>query len=710
MSTEVFESINELKKVFAPNAHLFTVINEKDVPELLSAAKSSRDKMIEILNRFYKEHNRNSDGVDDFVTLFGVYCNYYLLYGLHLILKEDDFGTSKIFENIADNSLKKYLSLIRSGIYTQDVTHFEEAVKTNKNYSLAHFYLFLYYLRKYWNRRDAEPEKKLLEHYKAIRNDKLKKYVLALPDFVSNIGSYIIKTWKNYLASILLPLFGSKAKEMANELTGLEDESLEAPPLPCPYLLTTEELQRMMYLLCAISLWSNLWTIYNLFNETEPKDFSDTLLFIANEQENWADEEETRSNLLRFFAEHEIDSTVAILICKIIFVLPIYLEEAKKFFRNITQDNLNNFNFKDSSAYEEQILMELEKIYWNKKPMFSEVFDTMENSKAPIDKIGNKYMFERSSFLEIPCLIKWTNRELSNLMERLVAEDEKDTMVRDFMHVYSNMAASNLYDIAQLLLKRDNPEDKKTGRKLLLEYALKKELSNSVYIMQLMYKDNVADLKKMISESLVGAEDDSESVSDVLNKALRQCFINIFYGDPSERAGKKGKVGKMHKNLKKTFGKNFPENKREQFEQQFMEQDFNCLAWLMHEGINFTFEQDPVWEKIFMERDGFSSTFLKVIFDELCVNAFKYGDMEREIRLCLSKDESNDLVISFENRFTRSRTASGSQIGVDLLRRRIQILHEDAKKNCVEVVDDKIRGIFRIKLILPAALFLAQSS
>ena len=38
-----------------------------------------------------------------------------------------------------------------------------------------------------------------------------------------------------------------------------------------------------------------------------------------------------------------------------------------------------------------------------------------------------------------------------------------------------------------------------------------------------------------------------------------------------------------------------------------------------------------------MERDEFCSTFLKIIFDEFCVNVLKYGDLKREIRLYLSE-------------------------------------------------------------------------
>ncbi|MBR7025355.1 MAG: sensor histidine kinase [Selenomonadaceae bacterium] len=706
MTEDVFNSINELKKIFAEsrNARLFTVIPENFDAEVINAAKSDRDKMIEVLNRFYKEHCQKAEGVDDFVTLFGVYCNYYILYGLHLILKEDDFGTNKIFENIGNASLKEYLSLIREGIRTQEPVHFEEAVKKNKDYSLAHFYLFLRCLRKYWSRSDyAEHEEELLKHYKAIRNDELRNYAVGRSELFPHINNYMIELMKTQLAGMLARFFNS---EQLSEFMKTGDKIFDAPPLPCPYLMTNEELERMFCFFIAYLSCSFLGEIYYFFwvGICCSKEFSEALSFIASKLGIWSDEEEARSGLFEFFKKSGTDEAVAMLISDILFCLPLYLEETKNLLQDLNKEDFDiphGENFLDSTK---QLYQELEKDYLAEQPSLSKAYDIFEKAESTAEGINNQCMVWRSFFLEIPYVIKWTNRELYNLMERISIQHEKDTMVRDYMHTYSNMKADALYDIAQLLLKRDNPEDKRNGRELLLEYALKKELSNSVYMMQLMYKNSVEDLKKMINKSLVSAEDDHESISDILNKSLLQCFINIFYGNQSD------KTDKMAENLKKVWGKTFLEDKREQFEQQFMEADFDCLAWLSREGINFTCEQEPVWEKVFLERESFGSTFLKIIFDELCVNVFKYGDLKKEIRLRLSQNENNDLVISFENHFTRSRVASGTQIGVGLLRRRIQILREDAKKNCVEVVDDKLNRIFRIRLLLPAALFLNQSS
>ena len=268
VASDIFASVNELKEVLAksPNVSLFTAIPEKFSAEVLNAAKLDRDKMIEILNQFYKNHCRGFNDFDEFVMLFGVYCNYYILCGLHLILKEDDFGTNKIFENIDKGSLKEYLSLIREGIRTQETAHFEEAVKKNKDYSLAHFYLFLRCLRKYWSQSDyAEHEEELLKHYKAIRNDELKNYAVGRSELFPHLNNYMIKAMDNFAAdlSLSVTIIGSNADRI-KEIIGT-DESLDVPPLPFPYLMTTEEFQRFYYRNNADASRHLLGKIYNFF-------------------------------------------------------------------------------------------------------------------------------------------------------------------------------------------------------------------------------------------------------------------------------------------------------------------------------------------------------------------------------------------------------------------------------------------------------------
>lgn len=704
MVKDVFNAIDKLKKILAEsqNSRLFTIIPEKFSESELNVAKSDRDKMIEILNQFYKEHYENSEGVDDFITLFGVYVNYYVLCGLHLILKEGDFGTTEIFENIADDSLKEYLSLMRLGICEQNTAHFEKAAEKNEYYSLAHFYLFLSCLRKYWSQSDLEPEKELLRHYKAIRNEEFRKYAVGLSDFVTrdNITIYAFKTNFQPFAIIMAHHFGEPTEEV--------EKVIVPPPLPVPVPLTTELKQNVTLFSLVTGLYFRL--IYlnmgfsNILNDEFLKDFSDTLAFISQEMKNSSNQDKFAGELFRFFKESKINIYVAALVINIFLQLPVLCKEMGNNLENILHGHILKSSFDNFERIVEKHDRKLEEIYLNDtEPIVSNIYNEMENLDE-VPKIDSIYMAKRQSFLQILYEIKWTSRDLHNLMQSVEVQSEKDTMVRDFMHIYGNMEATDLYDMAQAFLKRDNPEDKTTGRKLLLEYGLKKEISDSVYTMQLMYKNRIEDLKNAMVKSLVGDKDDGESVMDVFNKALRQCLINIFYGVKG-----KDKIEKMRKNLKKVWGEKFFESdKRDSFERRFMDQDFNCVAWLSQEGIIFVCEQEAVWEKIFLTRDGFASNFLKIIFDELCVNVFKYGDLKKEIRLYLSENESKDLVITFVNNFLRARI-SGTQIGLNLMKRRIQILHENPQKKCVEAVDDRKEKVFQVKLTLPSNLFLNKN-
>ena len=95
----------------------------------------------------------------------------------------------------------------------------------------------------------------------------------------------------------------------------------------------------------------------------------------------------------------------------------------------------------------------------------------------------------------------------------------------------------------------------------------------------------------MMPGSLIKLRENRINVNDVLNKSLRPCFVNIFYGDFEERTGKKSTVIKMHKNFKKVLGKAFLEGK---INRTAIHWSLILLAWLSQEGINFKCEQESV--------------------------------------------------------------------------------------------------------------------
>lgn len=130
---------------------------EECVPQ--ERAIKDRAKMLEVLRRFYRTYAVDFEGMDDFVTLFGVYCNHYIRFNLHrAIPNEDGFGISALWDTVTDVKLQEYLCLLQQGIFKG----FLEAVKgvfdgTNdflnanilfpESYSLPNLYLFLCYTK-----------------------------------------------------------------------------------------------------------------------------------------------------------------------------------------------------------------------------------------------------------------------------------------------------------------------------------------------------------------------------------------------------------------------------------------------------------------------------------------------------------------------------------------------------------------------------------
>ena len=83
----------------------------KGVPK--KRALSDRQAMLEVLCDFYMKNSSSFEGRDDFITLFGVYCNHYIRYNLHKAIPDDkDFGIYGLFDIIKDKKMQDYLHLL----------------------------------------------------------------------------------------------------------------------------------------------------------------------------------------------------------------------------------------------------------------------------------------------------------------------------------------------------------------------------------------------------------------------------------------------------------------------------------------------------------------------------------------------------------------------------------------------------------------------
>ena len=139
-------------------------------------ATDVRKQMLDMLKKFFVEESR-----DDFVTLFGIYCNHYIRCYLHKILSEEDFGVSELWDTITDDNFQKYLLLIQHGIFEQDAQDFFDALEISDECSLPHLYLFVFSADNFDSLEEPDKKEEFLEfmqeHYNKM-NAGLREYVL----------------------------------------------------------------------------------------------------------------------------------------------------------------------------------------------------------------------------------------------------------------------------------------------------------------------------------------------------------------------------------------------------------------------------------------------------------------------------------------------------------------------------------------------------
>lgn len=86
-------------------------------------AENDRNRATALLEDIFRQFSWS----DEFVTAFCVFCNFYILTGMHLCLQEE-FGLKSLYEMVDDEEDIEYLEYIRKGIYEQDIEMFLKAI------------------------------------------------------------------------------------------------------------------------------------------------------------------------------------------------------------------------------------------------------------------------------------------------------------------------------------------------------------------------------------------------------------------------------------------------------------------------------------------------------------------------------------------------------------------------------------------------------
>lgn len=129
----VLDYINQLNELAEENDDFFESRNKKACIKIRAIA-------LEKLNEIFA----NNGWSEEFVTAFAVYCNFFILRGLHLKLK-NDFGLEVIYDkNQMDEEDRQYLEFICRGIFEQDLTCFANALEMDLYYfDIPKLYIYL---------------------------------------------------------------------------------------------------------------------------------------------------------------------------------------------------------------------------------------------------------------------------------------------------------------------------------------------------------------------------------------------------------------------------------------------------------------------------------------------------------------------------------------------------------------------------------------
>lgn len=620
-------------------------ISQKDVVE-------DRKKMIEILSDFYK----TTENKENFVTLFSIYCNYYIKYNIHQVLSDEDFGISELFDVIEDKDLQEYLKLIQQGIYKQDISYFEKAIEKKDKYSLPYLYLFIFSVKKYSISKLEEYNKLEIvdfakdELYSVIKG--CKRYVKCNEPNVIYFER-LFDNKNDTISEIIDYLDKINSDDLKNYLLG-KSNIFKNSEFPLPYLKVFNDEDDFLEFVIEKSIDYN-------------KKYGQDILYRTDDNNTDLND---KKNIINFF-----------------------IKKIKK----SVNCNKNKFDNKERGEdFYNKIRDVVEDIVNNKDDVLSHVkFSNIEYLR------DSDCINDREYYLGIPSIV-FPYNFLSIILNQshLYKEKEKikreqDDIIRDFTDKYRNIKATTLKDIAMRLLESDDKDYIRHGKVILKEYSEKETLTKGIKILLIKYEKNPDKLHKLLRGSLAEGNDSSKNgIDKVINQSLFYCFINSFYNDDA-------KFNLIRNNLKKNLviGKLF--EYRKTFEQNVISKTENCINWLSNNGIHIKIDYDD-WKLIFFKEYDYAFIYFQFIFEYLFLNFFSYGDLKQISNLKLFS-EADYLIIVFENYFLNNRGKQNDNI------KKIYELVSILSVNCKEPLYKNYEDRFKLEIKLPKKVFLLDN-
>ena len=653
MNKKIYEVAKEFEKIFQKSMSEIQELGSKtgNIPQekYNEYPFNDRKQMLDMLKKFFAEETRN-----DFVTLFGIYCNFYIKKNYHLVLSGENFGISELWDVITDDKFQKYLLLIQQGIFEQKEKFFKDALKIKefKGYSLPHLYLFVFAVQKYdkaadEDNRSSKKQKEYLDtiysHYNKMNHD-LREYALGTGKFV----------------------------ERENFNPALDENFL-------PYVKAVDFFQDFTFDVIRGALPS--YTIYRNFHDrceiyrvvnTLKKGYDEFKKIVQDDFEKYPE------------AKNIFDSIFGLLDV-------IYPPE-----NNLTEEQSLEFFIAQNTLKEKLDL--LSRLFLDDDSgKFKKELASAIRSGVPQEWRDDDVPAHRAAYLKIPVRISNAGSFLLDQIEKLKLQKKRDELVRDFTHRYKNLKATRLGEIAESLLKMEDEQEKKWGRELLLEQARKETLTKEAAMLHMRYSGDIDRLIKSLKNSL---SDDGEGISEILQMTALNCFVEFFYDETGDDAEvMREQVKRLWTNL---------DDKKISFERQVIFDKKNTLDWLKENGFLLKIKVDECWQKISLNRNDYAEIFLRAIFLEMLKNFLKHGESEKPLELIFHSDE-NILRVSMRNSISEAKNLIPStKYGLKSMDETLKTLYAGqgvpVPENCVRYSQDD--ELFITELEMPAEIFL----
>lgn len=275
---------------------------------------------------------------------------------------------------------------------------------------------------------------------------------------------------------------------------------------------------------------------------------------------------------------------------------------------------------------------------------------------------------------------------------------EKKQVISEFAHTYANMRTTTLHDIGTELLEVGDPVLHDWGRKIMVEFAIKQNLTKEVEMLRLQFEDNTSELISKIRDTVVSS--DGLTVFSLVSDALQRCFMALLYGET--RADKSRR--------KLFFGTDdfacLREELQDSFDEDVLINGNDMLSWLKQNGIfKVSAEASGAWEKLQFDNGGYAALLLTNWIAELLTNAMKYADKSKDIRLTFEQRDDM-LYIGIGNEVDpATKNIHGGGHGISSIAASVTRLNQAVGLDSEAVIQLPSETDYQLKLCIASAVF-----